>query len=275
MVSSEPQSGRCNASVTDRVGLIVEDDELGETYTTDDDGRLHSVVLERGAVRTEKEPEYEEVTEYLRNGFTLTGVKLTPPDDPESDPVFVGIEDDDPYVMNNDTEHVGFCERYPVDGKDVCYVHGGAEGTGPPEGNTNGMTHGLTVKRSSYYENEMDEEEKILVEDFVDNWIELSSYTRDDVAVINEFYRMAVDEIRLWNAQDHMEDGFVYEQYEDLDMDNRQIRTKQENPANLPYDRLDRTTLKKLKEYGVLDDPDSKQAEATESLAQKFADIDN
>lgn len=279
MVSNEPQDGRCNANVVDKVGLEVHDDVRGEMHHTGPDGRLEQVVLERGAVTAEKEPEYQEVISYLREGFDTIAVDLAPSDDSESDGTGtdlerVPVEDDDPYVTNQTTDHLGFCERYPVKstGKDVCPVHGGLS-TGAPEGNTNRLTHGLRAKRSNYYENEMSEEEKIMVEDFVDDWLSMSDYDRDNSAVLNEFYRIAVDQIRLWNAQDEFSKGIVYDQYEDTGPEGDEIFTEQENPANLPYDRLDRTTFKKLKDLGVLDDPDSQQAEATESLAAKFADI--
>lgn len=277
MVSQEPKPGRCGASVTDKVGLEVHDDVLDESFTTGEDGRLVEVVVERGAVTARKEPEYEEVIQYLRQGFSLTAVKLRPPDASEDEqPVHVGIEDDDPYVTNHDTELQGYCERYPVksEDRDVCPVHGGAEGTGAEEGNLNAMKHGLHAKRSSYYR-EMDQEDKVIVENFVDSWLELSSYTRDDVAILNELYRIAVDQIRLWEAQDEFNKGLVYEQMADYDIEDGKIFADQENPANLPYDRLDRTTFRKLKDLGVLDDPDSQQAEATESLAEKFAQLDS
>lgn len=276
MVSEEPQAGRCNANITDRIGLEVHDESLDEVFTDGEDGRLVGVVLEKGAVTARKEPEYPEVAEYLREGFDLTGVELTPSDaDENEDPVHIRIDDDDPYVTNRDTEPVGFCERYPVKSRDAdrCPMHGG-NNPGPPEGNTYAMTHGLKAKRSNYYR-QMEDDEKITVEQFVDNWLDLSSYTRDDPAIVNELYRIAVDQIRLWNAQDEFDEGIVYDQMAEYDIEDGKIMAEQENPANLPYDRLDRTTFQKLSKLGVLDDPESQQAEAVESLADKFAELGN
>jgi hypothetical protein len=277
MVSEQPEPGRCGATVFDKVGLEVHDDVLDEMFHTGDDGTLVEVVIERGAVTAHKEPEYDEVLPYLREGFALTAVKLRPSEASEDDdPVHIDIDDDDPYVTNHDTDVQGYCERYPVKSrdKDVCPVHGGGEGTGGQEDNLNAMTHGLYAKRSSYYE-QLSENDKLIVEQFVDDWLELSSYTWDNNAIVNELYRIAVDQIRLWEAQDEFDKGLIYEQMADYDIEDGKIYADQENPANLPYDRLDRTTFGKLKDLGVLDDPESQQAEATESLAQKFADIDS
>lgn len=291
MVATEPQTGRCNASITDRVGLDVYDNVLDERYLTDPprdydgDGpypgetRLVAVVIERGAVRNEKPPVYTDLYEYFTNGFTITEVVL---DNSETDGtagadddahVYVDIEDDDPDLTHTRTEHVGYCERYPVTDRNRCPLHGG-QSTGAPEGTTNNMKHGLYAKRSNYYQNKLSEDEKILVENFVDSWLEQSSYDRDHTAVTNELYRIAVDQIRLWKAQDEFADGLVTEQVIGQTEDGQPIRVDDENPANLPYDRLDRTTFSKLKDLGVLDDPESQQAAATESLAAKFESLD-
>lgn len=281
MVSDEPKPGRCAADITDKVGLDVHDDELDVQWTTGNDeyDTIVQVELVRGAVTAQKEPEYLDVVDYLREGFTLTRVELRPSEaSDDADTTWIEVADDDPYVTNHGTDHVGFCERWPVKSNDSerCPMHGGLtpdEDTAP-EDNLRAMTHGLHAKRSSYYE-QMDDEEKVLVEEFVDDWLELSTYDRDNTSVVNELYRIAVDQIRLWNAQDEFEKGIVYEQYEDIDPESGRVETDQENPANLPYDRLDRTTFRKLKDLGVLDDPESQQAEATESLAEKFANVGN
>jgi hypothetical protein len=40
---------------------------------------------------------------------------------------------------------------------------------------------------------------------------------------------------------------------------------------NVAYDRLNRTLTRQLKELGILDDPDSKRAEAEASIAKELA----
>jgi hypothetical protein len=271
MVSDEPLPDRCGASVTNKVGLEVHDHELEEVFSSTD--RLDSVVLERGAVRAEKEPEYEEVREYMSQGFSLAQVNLRPSDADEDDPriVPIDVEDDDPDTRNVDTEHEGYCERFPMD-NGRCYVHGGA-GAGAPEGNVNAMTHGLRAKRSNYYEN-LVPKEKAFIEAMADSWIDNAPFGKDNFAKVNEVYRLSVDQHRLWNAHDEFDKGLVYEQVIGQDEEGEPIEVEDENPVNLAYDRLDRTTIRKLKELGCLDDPESQKAEQMESLADKFAKLD-
>lgn len=271
MASDEPLPDRCAASITDKVGLEVHDHELEEVFSSTD--RLESVVLERGAVRTEKEPQYEEVREYLYNSFKLAQVNLTPSDADEEDPriVPIDVEDDDPDVTHVDTDHVGYCERFPMD-NGACYVHGGA-GAGAPEGNTNAMTHGLTAKRSNYYDN-LPPKEQAFIEQLADSWIDNAPFDKDNFAKVNEVYRLSVDQHRLWNAHDEFDDGLVYEQVVGVADDGEPVEVEEENPVNLAYDRLDRTTVRKLKELNCLDSPDDKKAEAMESLADKFSQLD-
>jgi len=53
--------------------------------------------------------------------------------------------------------------------------------------------------------------------------------------------------------------------------DGQPIKMDEENVLNISYDRLNRTLTRQLKELGILDDPDSKQAEATESIATELS----
>jgi len=280
MVSEHPLDGRCGATVYRNVGLEVHDDVLDESFVSEPDGDMVAIVLERDSETNRMDPEYEEVMQYLRNGFDTIAVVVDrsdgDDDDDDADEERIEIPDDDPYVTNHDSITKGYCERYPVksENRDYCPVHKHRGAGGAPEGNLNGMTHGLYAQRSSYYR-ELDDETKMVVEGFVDDWIEMSSYDRDDRSIVNELYRIAVDQIRLWKAHDELDDGLVYDQMADYDPQEGKIYAEQENPANLPYDRLDRTTFKKLKDLGVLDSPQDKQAEATESLAEKFANIDS
>lgn len=275
MVSDEPLPDRCAANITKRVGLRIEDKERAVAFDSDDIEQVH---LQKGCVQFEKPPEYGEVISYLNHGFDVTGVDLTDPEADEDATTTVEIEDDDPEVMHETTEHRGFCERYPMGDSDKCYNHGAAGGA--PEGNVNGMTHGLKTMRSNYY-NHLSDEEKYAIEQLADSWIENAPFDRDHFGKVNEVKRIAVDQFRLWKAQDEFvdtdageESGLLEEITIDFDPESGEITADDENPANLAYDRLDRTTIRKLKELGCLDDPESQQADATKSLAQKFKDLE-
>lgn len=271
MASDNPRPDRCGASVTDRVGLEVHDDAADSVYTTN--GDLESVIIERGDVQEHEEPQYCDLVGHLKSGFDVTAVNLSRSEasdgDDEDATVQVNIEDDDPYVTHQETDLQGYCERYPMD-SGRCWVHGGAAGA--PEGNTNGMTHGLNAKRSNYYD-QLGDEAKVFVERMAESWIDNAPFDTDNFAKVNEVYRLAVDQHRLWHAHEELDKGLITEQVVGQDEEGRPIEVDEENPANLAYDRLDRTTTSKLKDLGCLDDPDSQQAEATESLASKFEDI--
>jgi len=270
MSSDNPLPDRCAASVTEPSGLEVHDDEREEVFYAY--GRLDSVVLEKGAVRAHKPAEWSEVSDYLDTGFTVAEVELEPSDgsDSDDDLVSLAVEDDDPEIRYEDRIHVGYCERFPMD-NGRCYVHGGAN-DGAPEGNTNAMTHGLYAKRSSYYES-LPDKDKAVVERLADSWIDNAPFDRDNFAKVNEVYRIAIDEFRLWESHDEFKDGLTYEQT--VSGEEGEFEMEQENPANLAYDRLDRTSIRKLKELGCLDDPESQKADNIESLADKFDNLDS
>lgn len=285
MASDDPLPDRCAAMVTDRVGLEVhfsepdiradaavdfpESERDDYEFVVFDDGLLDAITLTKGAITTERDAEYDDVVSYRNNGFHTNYVTLV--DDGSTVDVDV---DDDAYITHRTTELQGYCERYPMKEQNRCYVHGGSN-PGAEEGNSRAVTHGLKAKRSNYYRNVLSDEEKLLVERFVDDWLDRADFTRDNHAMTNELFRISVDQIRLWKAQDEFEDGIVTEQVVDFDPDSGPITRDEENPANLPYDRLDRTTYSKLKDLGVLDSPEDKQAEATESLAAKFSQLDD
>jgi hypothetical protein len=262
MVSEKPRDDRCGATVNNKLGLEVHDAEAGEVYTTKEN--LVGVILERGDVREEEEPVYDDHWEYVNNGFKYAAVIIEDDDGNEHE---VAIQDDDPRTIHADTEVDGYCERYGMDNS-RCYVHGGVTG-GAPEGSVNAMTHGLRAQRSNYYNN-LDDEDKAFVQRLAESWIDNAPFDRDNFAKVNEIFRIAVDQHRLWHAQQEFNKGLVTEQIIGQDEQGNPIQVDDENPANLPYDRLDRTTIRKLKELGCLDDPDSQQADATESLADKF-----
>lgn len=276
MTTEKPQPDRCGARVVDKVGIEIHystDPDSGEYDHVLTDEDIETIVLSDGSEEVREEAEYEEVIGYLHHGYSVSAVILS---DPEQADVIAGedgrvpIDDDDPYVTNRDTELQGYCERYPMD-NGRCYNHGGmAEGA--PEGNQRAMTHGLRASRSNYYEN-LDDEEKAFVHQLADSWIDDAPFDRDNFAKATEVMRIAIDQLRLWKAHEELNEGLITEQTVEIDGEMQDI--VDENPANLPYDRLDRTTTRKLKELGCLDDPDSQQAEATESLADKFKQIDD
>jgi len=159
-----------------------------------------------------------------------------------------------------------------MNGTGRCYMHGGGDGTGAPEGNTNAMTHGLYAQTTNYYKS-LDEDEKAFIESLVDSWIENAPFDRENTAKVNRIYKIAIDEHKMWRANDYYaSEDFV--DVTDIPAENGDsYEVKEENPINQTYDRLSRTSIKELKELGCLDSPDDRQADATESLAKKLSGL--
>jgi hypothetical protein len=103
------------------------------------------------------------------------------------------------------------------------------------------------------------------------------TFDRENVAMVNELYRCGIDQLRAWEGVDEFvnngsKDGLVTEQqiYDGEDV----IEIEDEHPANLPYSRLDRDIQSKLKDLGIYgEDPESKKADATDSLARKLSGL--
>lgn len=173
-------------------------------------------------------------------------------------------------VAGYGTEHKG-------DGR--CKYHGGA-GSGAPKGNVNGQKHGLYTQRSSYYKN-LPGEEKAWVDALVESMLGDAPFTKDNFQKFQMLRNIAIDMHKLRQANEHTaEDGLIQENIvrdDDgnpmVDQEGDLITETDENPINLTYDRLNRTMTKQLKELGLLDDPESKKAQAGESISEQLSDL--
>lgn len=193
----------------------------------------------------------------------------------------IGADGELSNVTNRDSLLKGFCERYPMRDSETgrCYSH---KGGGAPEGNTNAMTHGGYAQRSNYY-SALDEESREFIEALVGSWVDRAPFDYGDVGMMNDLYRCAIDVHRSTWARDEFVDengefkGVVIEQVVDVKEDEYgnvvdTITAEEEHPANLPISRLERDITDKLVKLGVYDnDPESKSADAMESLAKQLS----
>lgn len=292
MVADEPLPDRCGARITDKVGLEIELDDSTLTDRHVDAVRLQSP---DSVVTVVAEADYQSVREYLWDDHEVTAIGIDAETDlaidapsaptieadttagsPPSNLTWIDVSDAVNNVTNARAAFQGYCERYPMhdDPHDRCYVH--QAGSGAPEGNVNGMTHGLYAQRTAFYD-ALDDEDKQFVEAMVDSWVEMAPYDRTNVAMINELYRLAIDQLKAWAGIDeYVEDdgtivGLVTEQ--DVVTDDGIAEIEDEHPVNMPYSRLDRDIRSKLKDHGIYQDAEMQQAEATESLAQKLSGL--
>jgi len=165
------------------------------------------------------------------------------------------------------TDHVG---------EGACKYHGGAGGTTPednpgaPEGNGNAETHGLTADREKWFDRHREDAEP-LVRALVESYVGDAPFGFENTAKVDLLTEVAIDQVRIRRANDVL-DEFVSEQVVGQTDDGQPIVTVEENPAHMPRSRIKRDNIRLLKELGILDDPDSAQASATQSLAEVISE---
>lgn len=164
----------------------------------------------------------------------------------------------------------GFRTDHAGDGR--CYLHGGSSKT-VNEGNTYAQTHGLYTNRQSYYENCSDREQ-MWIDGVVESFLDDAPFgDNPPFAKLQMVRNLAIDMHKLQRANDYIDEkGVVHKDktvgYTD---DGQPIKMDEENVLNVAYDRLNRTMTRQLKELGILDDPDSQQAEAQANIANELA----
>lgn len=154
-------------------------------------------------------------------------------------------------------------------GEGKCKHHGGAS-TGAPENNGNAETHALTSDREKWFERHRDDAEE-LVRALVASYVADAPFGWGSVAKVDQLCEVAIDQARLRQSNEWL-DEFLTEQTVSVTENGREITRLDENPAHMPRDRIKRTNAKILKDLGVMDDPDSAQADATRSLAEVIED---
>lgn len=161
----------------------------------------------------------------------------------------------------------GFRTDHKGDGR--CYLHGGAT----PKGMANAMTHGLYANRQNYYKN-CSEKEQAWIDAVVESLLnDMPGGGDPSFAKLQMVRNIAIDMHKTQSANDYIDDvGVVHKDktvgYTD---DGRPIKEDQENAINIAYDRLTRTLTRQMKELGILDDPDSQNAEAKQNIADELA----
>ena len=163
----------------------------------------------------------------------------------------------------------GFRTDHTGDGR--CYLHGGISTT---HGNNYAETHGLYSDRQNYYENRPQKEQQ-WIDAIVESLLDDAPFGPDNFAKMQMVRNLAIDMHKLQRANDYIDEkGVVHKDktvgYTD---DGRPIKQDEENVLNVAYDRLNRTMTRQLKELGILDDPDSQQAEAQQNIANELSEL--
>ena len=162
------------------------------------------------------------------------------------------------------TDHVG-------DGR--CYLHGGGSKTAN-EGNNYAETHGLYADRQNYYSNRSTEEQQ-WIDGVVESLLDDAPFDADNMAKLQMVRNIAIDMHKQQRANDYIDEVGVVNKDKTTGYteDGRPIKEDVENVLNVAYDRLNRTMTRQMKELGILDDPDSQQAEANQNIANELSAI--
>jgi hypothetical protein len=132
----------------------------------------------------------------------------------------------------------------------------------------------LYSDRQNYYKHRSDEEQA-WIDAVVESLLDDAPFDADNMAKLQMVRNIAIDMHKQQRANDYIDEvGVVNEDktvgYTD---DGRPIKEDVENVLNVAYDRLNRTMTRQMKELGILDDPDSQQAEANQNIAKELSNL--
>jgi len=160
-----------------------------------------------------------------------------------------------------ETRDGGYCENYPVDGAERCRMHGGTN-DGAPARNQNARQSGVHADPGNVLndlaENDPEAYEWILGK--YDSYLADAPFS-DGSAKADQLKQICAQEYVIWTATGFQIDSGVVIKTDEPDGDEFGDRVT-ENPVNLPLDRMQRTVTRRLKQLGILNDPDSQQAQA-------------
>jgi len=110
--------------------------------------------------------------------------------------------------------------------------------------------------------------------------LEDAPFGADNFQKFQMLREIAIDMHKKRQANDYTsEEGLIKENVvrdddgDPMMQDGELVTDTDENPVNLTYDRLDRTLTRKMKELGLLDDPESQKAESGQSIAEQLAQL--
>jgi len=161
---------------------------------------------------------------------------------------------------NAKTRDDGYCANHPVQGADRCRMHGG-QSTGAPENNGNASKHNLTADKRAWFDRQDDTTQEGVME-LYDSFLERANDPDGSQSIL---WDAAVNEFVLGDADEYLaEEGFIVETVVGVDDNGSPITAEEENPALLPRSRMQKDTLRILKDTGVLSSAEDRKADAYE-----------
>lgn len=197
-------------------------------------------------------------------------------DDADSEETAVAVE-----ICGTDyVSKEGVCQNAPKyeDGK--CGLHSDhTEGPGPPKGSSNNpdgpLKHGVYADPSKYYQR-LSESDQAFVDGMYASFLDDAPFDSSNHGKCEMLRQIAIDIHKRRSANNYIaEEGLKWEEiddyYETDDGDLKVITETDEHYLNITADRIARTNVRQLKELGVLDDPQSQQADAQKTFLEMLS----
>lgn len=169
------------------------------------------------------------------------------------------------------------CKAHAINGTGKCYHHGGklavrdgGEPRGAPDPGENSETHGLHSDREKWWDRHYDEV-KDSVQERLNSWMEDAPFGWDRTGKVETLLELAIDEERIQQGGEYIDERGMVVKKKQVAGEGF-VKVDVANPAIRPKDRMRRTTNKVLKDMGILDSPEMKQAETKEDIAQAWRD---
>jgi hypothetical protein len=173
---------------------------------------------------------------------------------------------------DNTAEFIGYCDEVVGRNTGRCGAHRGGsnKNAGAPEGNQNAMRHGLSSDPDNLLEHLRKNEEHAYawIQDKFESYIDVASFDRDS-AWADQLMQVCVQEYTIWRAEGiQVREGVVVKTHKVSDQG--VVEVDDENPANKPLDRMQRTVVKRLEKLGVMPSPDQQEADAVTDLKEQM-----
>lgn len=167
----------------------------------------------------------------------------------------------------------GVCDNPPSypDGK--CGVHSEEGGVGRnADGTATNYKHGAYAEPSLYYKR-LPDQDQALVDAMVDSWLERAPFDESHEGNVEILRQVAIDWHKRRQANEYLStEGITKEEVKDYYGEYGEVREKDEHHLHITVDRLGRSSIRILKELGVLDDPQSQKADAQETVLEVLAE---
>jgi len=167
----------------------------------------------------------------------------------------------------DDIPYCTLAAGWGVDGRSdgACDHHGGSGGA--PENNGNAETHGLTADGEKWFERHRDEVEDD-VRLMVAGWMREAPFGYENHGNVQLLVDAAINECQIRRGDEYIrEEGMVVNSFDRIADDGREVWETKENPAFKPKSRLQRDTVRILEKLGILDDPETQNAESRHDVA--------